>query len=95
MSDRLPSPTLTVYRRSGCHLCDEVDDAIAVVLAERGAEGRMVPELRPVDVDTAPDLASRYGGLVPVLAIGEAELPLVMGARHVRRFLAAQLDGAG
>jgi hypothetical protein len=32
-------------------------------------------------------LEARYGGLVPVLALGGQELPLVMSGRQARAFL--------
>lgn len=95
MSEPLPSPMLTVYRRAGCDLCDELDDAIALVLDERRAAGVVVPRTAVVDVDGDAGMAARYGALVPVLTLGDAELPLAMGARHVRRFLARTLDGGG
>lgn len=59
---------VTLYGRSGCHLCDEarvVIERICVELGESYVE---------VDVDTDPALAEEYGEEVPVT--------LVDGRRH-------------
>ena len=47
--------------------------------------------MREVDVDSDPDLAQRYGALVPVVALDGSELPLVTSGRQLRAFLAAVL----
>ncbi|MEZ4596463.1 MAG: cytochrome c biogenesis protein CcdA [Chloroflexota bacterium] len=62
--------------------------ALQWVLEERAAQGEVVPEVREVDVDASPGLRERYGALVPVVAVGEAELPLVTSGRQLRAFLA-------
>jgi hypothetical protein len=60
-------PTITVYTRAGCHLCD---DAIAVV--REVAAGRAHVEL--VDIDTDPQLVARYTVRVPVVAVEGREI---------------------
>ena len=55
---------VTLYTRSGCHLCDEAKAAIAPILREFG----MV--LREVNVDEDEVLKERYGWDVPVIFIG-------------------------
>jgi glutaredoxin len=52
-------PEVTVYRRSGCHLCDE-----AIGLLRRY-------DLEPVviDIDGNPALAEKFTGCVPVVLI--------------------------
>ena len=54
------SPLLTLYQRDGCHLCEDMLQALAP-WSER-------LQLRLVDVDTSPELQRRYGELVPILA---------------------------
>jgi glutaredoxin len=57
--------TLTVYSRTGCHLCEQM-------LAELAALD--LPEdvsLKTVDVDTDPALRARFNVMVPVLALGD------------------------
>ena len=53
-------PQLTLYQRAGCHLCEEMLEALAPW------SGQL--RLRLVDVDTSPELQRSYGELVPVLA---------------------------
>ena len=59
---------LTLLSRSYCHLCHDMEMAVAPLAAEFGAE------VVVVDVDAFPDLGARYDELVPVLLHGENEL---------------------
>lgn len=59
---------LTVYERSGCHLCDDMVSTLSEWKEELGFE------IERVDVDTSPGLAARYGTRVPVLAHGSIEV---------------------
>ena len=56
-------PTVTLYTRLGCHLCD---DAKAVLDAVRAAHP---VELAVVDIDQEPALRARYTNDVPVIAV--------------------------
>lgn len=69
---------LTLYTRSGCHLCDDMKAALAPLVAEFGAR------LTEVDVDQYEDLRSLYGMDVPVLFLAAQK-----AAKH--RLDAAQL----
>jgi len=60
--------TLTLYHRRGCHLCDDMRDAL------REFRHELAFELRMVDIDGTPELASRYGTLVPVLSLGNRDI---------------------
>ena len=62
------SPTVTLYTRAGCHLCEEAE---RVVVAERAATAF---RLELVDIDRDPELARRYGVRVPVVAVDGVEL---------------------
>lgn len=53
-------PRLTLYQRSGCHLCEDMRRGLAAW------PGRL--QLYLVDVDGSPELQRRYGELVPLLA---------------------------
>jgi thioredoxin reductase (NADPH) len=59
---------LTLYGRRYCHLCEDMQAA----LADLAAEFEFVLDV--VDVDEAEALETRYGERVPVLAHGEIEL---------------------
>jgi glutaredoxin len=75
---------LTLYTRTGCHLCEEAE---RVLRAEQAAAGF---GLDLVDVDRDPELARRYGARVPVVAMDgedlfEYEVPLdLLRARLAR-----------
>jgi glutaredoxin len=61
-------PTVTLYTRAGCHLCEQAER----VLREQRAATPFRLEL--VDVDRDPELARRYGVRVPVVAVDGVEL---------------------
>jgi glutaredoxin len=54
-------PTLTLYGKPGCHLCDDARAAVERVTARRD-----VP-LEQVDISRDPVLYKRYGERIPVL----------------------------
>ena len=56
-------PTVTVYSRAGCHLCDEAVD----LLRQYG----LTPEI--IDIDADPKLVARYTNCVPVVVIDGRE----------------------
>ena len=58
------APTLTLYSRNYCHLCDEMIAAL-LVLQDIAAFN-----LEVVDVDADPELEQRLGERVPVLMAG-------------------------
>ena len=58
---------LTLISRSYCHLCHDMEVALAPLAAEFGAV------VTVVDVDADPALEARYDELVPVLLHGETE----------------------
>lgn len=59
---------LTVMSRSYCHLCHDMELALAPLAAEFGAT------VCVLDVDADPVLEARYDELVPVLLHGENEI---------------------
>ena len=87
-----PLPTLRIYERDGCHLCDETRRALQAVLEERVIAGMVVPRVHSVDVAADPETEREYGYRIPVLAMAGHELSLAMGQRAIRRFLAEALD---
>ena len=52
---------LILYGRPGCHLCEDMRAALEEV------RGTYAFRLREIDIDGDPDLAARYGTLIPVL----------------------------
>ena len=59
---------LTIFVRSGCHLCEDMLRDLEPLRREVGFE------LHVVDIDGDASLEARYGTRVPVLAGGENEL---------------------
>jgi hypothetical protein len=80
-------PTLTIYRRPGCHLCDDAELLLRDELAERARAGLPPIEVVRVDISTDPEFESRYRRRIPVFVIGEVESELVTNGRQVREFL--------
>lgn len=56
-------PGLVLYSRDGCHLCEDMAQALHAML--RGTDVRF----RTVDVDTDPGLRETYGLRIPVLVL--------------------------
>ena len=54
------TPRITVYTRTGCHLCDEARLVVERVCSELGED------YAEVDIDTDPALVARFGDEVPV-----------------------------
>jgi hypothetical protein len=87
MTDMTARPTLIVYRRSGCHLCDDAEILLRDELAMRARAGLPPPEVKRVDISIDPTLEARYRRRIPVFAIGDKESELVTSGRQVREFL--------
>jgi hypothetical protein len=87
MGHRLGDSTLRIYRRDGCSICDEAQRLLDEELDLRRAAGRPVPAVEHVDIETSPELEARYGPLIPVFAIGDHELELVVTPGRLRTLL--------
>ena len=61
-------PTVTLYGKPGCHLCEDARAVVERVRAEHPFE------LVEVDVTLDPQLHRRYGERIPVLALDGEEL---------------------
>ncbi len=75
---------LRLLSRPGCHLCEEMRREVDALLAD---EPHTWEE---VDVDSAPELAARYGNSIPVLFVNERlfamiRLPRLAAALRLRR----------
>jgi glutaredoxin len=62
------TPTVTLYGRPGCHLCD---DARAVLL---GLQESNAFALAEVDIESDDELFKRYLERIPVIALDGEEL---------------------
>jgi hypothetical protein len=54
---------LRLLSRPGCHLCEEMRAQVDALLSDRERQWEVV------DVDTDPELARRYGDVIPVLYV--------------------------
>ncbi len=61
-------PTITLYGKPGCHLCETARSVVERVRAEHPFE------LEEVDVSVDPVLHARYGERIPVLELNGEEL---------------------
>ncbi|MFP4080073.1 MAG: glutaredoxin family protein [Ectothiorhodospira sp.] len=59
------SPTVTLYHREGCHLCETVLEGLGAL------QERLDFSIQAVDIDTDPALRERFGLKIPVVAVGE------------------------
>jgi hypothetical protein len=62
------SPRLTLYGRTGCHLCERMRAELAPLAAELDLA------VEEVDIGGDPGLGARYGELIPVLSADGREL---------------------
>jgi glutaredoxin len=78
-------PEVIVYSRQGCHLCDVVKDKL------RKLEKHASFAWREVDIDTDPDLVSRFNDEVPVVFIaGTKAFKYTLDEREFLRRLQAR-----
>lgn len=83
-SDTSSRPGLTLLSRTYCHLCHDMEAALAPLVQARGIT------VTVVDVDADPELEARWGELVPVLLHGDTELcHYFLDEARVREYLGA------
>ena len=85
--------TITFLTRHGCGLCDRARADLQALLEERAKAGRIAALVRETDIATDPALERRNLDRIPVLVVGEEELPLATSVRAMRTFLERTLDG--
>jgi thioredoxin reductase (NADPH) len=74
---------LTLLSRSYCHLCHDMEVALAPLAAEFGVK------VNVIDVDAHPALEEKYDELVPVLLHSDIELcHYFLDTPKVREYLA-------
>ncbi|HET7026221.1 MAG TPA: glutaredoxin family protein [Candidatus Limnocylindrales bacterium] len=82
------SPTVVLYRRAGCHLCDEARATLDAILAAR----RETPPIEERDIDLDEELRQRFMTTIPVVEIGDRRYELAVSPTKLRRFVAEALD---
>ncbi len=82
------SPSVRLYGRRGCHLCEDARRLLEVLAPRLGFT---VDEL---DIDRDADLLARFDLIVPVIAVGDVELARApLNERSVEQRLRAALGG--
>jgi len=89
-----PLPHLVLYRRDGCHLCDDARATLDLLLADRASRGLPAPAVQERDIETDDAWLRRYAFTIPVVALGDRELELATSPAKLRRLLEDVLDGA-
>jgi Glutaredoxin-like domain (DUF836) len=85
-SEAVPRPTVLLYTRDGCHLCEAVREEL---LALRGDLPRF--ELREVDIEGDESLHAAYLERIPVVEVdGELVSELWLDAEALKRTLLAR-----
>jgi glutaredoxin len=64
----MSTPTLRLYSRPGCHLCDDARAALERVRA------RTPFTIQEIDIESDEALFTRYLERIPVVTLGEEEL---------------------
>ncbi|MEX0707564.1 MAG: glutaredoxin family protein [Woeseia sp.] len=86
---RSPRPSLIVYSRQGCHLCELMIEALLPML-----RGRADLEIR--DIDTRDDWREQYGERVPVLTLnGRTVCQYHLDTQALERMLDSRGPGIG
>lgn len=89
-----PLPSLVLYGRPGCHLCEDARGIVDALLTDRVARGLPAPTVVERNIEADDELLRRYALTIPVLALGGLELELATTAAKLRRFLSEALDNA-
>ena len=73
MTETATRPTLVIYRRPGCHLCDDAELLLRDELAIRARSGLAPITVTRVDVSRDAGLRGALRAEIPVFAIGSVE----------------------
>ena len=82
-------PTLVLYSRPGCDLCDEARGILTALLAARTAGKLPVPAFEECDITSDPDLERAFFLSIPVVTLGERRIELATSAAKLRALLAS------
>lgn len=84
----MASIALTLYSRSGCHLCDEMEEIVRPLARELGCS------VERVDISCDAGLEARFGEEIPVLFVnGRKAFKYRVTDRELRRRLLIERGG--
>lgn len=88
-----PLPSLVLYGRPGCHLCEDARASVEALLRGRADRGLPVPAIEDRNIESDDAWHRRFMLTIPVVAFGDRELELATSPAKLGRFLAEVLDG--
>jgi hypothetical protein len=89
-----PSPTIVLYGKPGCGLCDEARTILEDLLAERAASGLPTAPIEERNILSDEAWKRAFFQEIPVVEVGQRRLALATSAAKLRQLLAETLDGA-
>ena len=88
------SPTIVLYGKPGCGLCEEARTILDQLLAERAASGRPTALVEERNILTHEAWERAFFQEIPVVEVGQRRLALAISPAKLRLLLAETLDGA-
>jgi hypothetical protein len=80
-------PTLSLYGRPGCHLCEETAAILDAHLEARAAAGRPTLPVVHRNIEDDPTWERRFLTTIPVLEAGDHRLELATSPARIRAFV--------
>jgi hypothetical protein len=87
------SPTIVLYTKPGCGLCDGARAILDGLLAERAASGRPTAAVEERNILTDEAWERAFFLDIPVVEIGRRRLTLATSPAKLRLLLAETLEG--
>jgi len=87
-------PTVVLYSRPGCHLCDDTRAALSALLDDRRARGLVAPAVEERNIETDEGWERAFATTIPVVEVGERRLELAISPARLRRLLDETLGTA-
>ncbi|MBF6604300.1 MAG: glutaredoxin family protein [Chloroflexi bacterium] len=88
-----PNPTIILYGKPGCGLCEETREFLETLMAERRSAGRSVSPIEDRDITTDDRWFAAHAEEIPVLEIAGRQLRLATSGAAIRRFVTEGLGG--
>jgi hypothetical protein len=89
-----PSPTIVLYTKPGCGLCDEARTILDGLVAERAASGRPIADVEERNILTDEAWERAFLLEIPVVEVEGRRLALATSPAKLRLLLAETLDDA-
>jgi hypothetical protein len=88
-----PVPTIVLYSKPGCGLCDETRRWLEALLAQRVAGGRPLTRMEERDISVNPAWERAFFASIPVVEAGDRRLKLATSPERLQSFVDEALDG--